>query len=123
MASVAAAAFGGCGREPSPSGQEMFVRYCASCHGEDGRGGGPASASLRQPAPDLTRLAREGRFAENELMDVIDGRRAVAAHGTREMPVWGAVFDEELRDEAYPGYTGLLRTRALVDYLRSIQQE
>jgi hypothetical protein len=56
-------------------------------------------------------------------MDVVDGRRVVAAHGTREMPVWGAVFDEELKDRAYPGYTGLLRTRSLVDYLRSIQED
>jgi mono/diheme cytochrome c family protein len=101
----------------------MFVRYCAACHGEDGRGNGPAKASLRRPPPDLTRLARDGRFREAELMDVVDGRRVVAAHGTREMPVWGAVFDEELKDRAYPGYTGLLRTRSLVDYLRSIQEE
>jgi mono/diheme cytochrome c family protein len=101
----------------------MYVRYCASCHGAEGRGDGPASASLRRPAADLTRLESDGRFREAHLMEVIDGRRAVAAHGSREMPVWGAVFDEELKDRAYPGYTGLLRTRALVDYLRSIQQE
>jgi hypothetical protein len=54
---------------------------------------------------------------------VIDGRRAVAAHGTRDMPVWGAVFEEESRGEPYPAYQGLLKSRFLVDYLRTIQAE
>jgi hypothetical protein len=56
-------------------------------------------------------------------MAVIDGRREVRAHGSREMPVWGAVFEDELRQRPYPAYTGLLRTRSLVDYLRSIQED
>jgi len=56
-------------------------------------------------------------------MQVIDGRRAVVEHGTREMPVWGAVFESERHGEGYPGYISLLHSRALSDYLRSIQQE
>ena len=55
------------------------------------------------------------------LMSVIDGRRAVAAHGPREMPVWGARFEEELKGEPMHTYVGLLQTRSLVDYLRTIQ--
>ena len=55
-------------------------------------------------------------------MAIIDGRRSVAAHGSREMPVWGAVFEEERKGQPYPGYTGLLQSRLLTDYLRSIQQ-
>jgi hypothetical protein len=54
---------------------------------------------------------------------VIDGRRLVAAHGPRAMPVWGVIFEEELKDQSYPHYTGLLHARVLADYLRSIQQE
>ena len=64
-----------------------------------------------------------GRFDESYVMQIIDGRRAVAEHGTREMPVWGAVFEGEHRSEGYPGYTSLLHSRALTDYLGSIQQE
>ncbi len=56
-------------------------------------------------------------------MRVIDGRREVAAHGDRDMPVWGAVFEEEGRDEPYPAYQSLLKSRFLVDYLRTIQVE
>jgi hypothetical protein len=54
---------------------------------------------------------------------VIDGKRLVAEHGPREMPVWGAIFDEELKDFPYTGYTVLLRAQVLADYLRSRQQE
>ncbi len=56
-------------------------------------------------------------------MAVIDGRRAVAEHGPRKMPVWGAVFEGELEGEPYGVYEGIVRTRALSDHLRSLQVE
>jgi hypothetical protein len=55
-------------------------------------------------------------------MATIDGRRALAQHGTREMPVWGAVLEEEKRGEPYPRYQGLLNTRLLMDYLATLQE-
>src|ERR1039457_4011137 len=30
------------------SGKNMFVNYCASCHGVDGKGNGPAAVALKQ---------------------------------------------------------------------------
>lgn len=107
-----------------PSGALLYQRYCACCHGLSGTGDGPLAAELREPPTDLTTLARRagGRYDERDVIAVIDGRRAVAAHGPREMPVWGVVFDEELRDYPHTGYVTLLRARVLSDYLRSIQQ-
>jgi mono/diheme cytochrome c family protein len=107
-----------------PSGREVYLRHCASCHGESGKGDGPVAASLRRPAADLTAIARSsgGSFDERRVMQVIDGRALVAEHGSRAMPVWGVVFEEELEGEPYSGYTSLLRSRNLTDYLRSIQQ-
>jgi mono/diheme cytochrome c family protein len=117
----------GCAREQGthPSGEVLYHRYCASCHGVAGKGDGPLAASLRKPPTDLTTLARRagGRFDEAYVMAVIDGKRLVAEHGPREMPVWGVIFDEELKDQPYTQYTGLLRSQVLADYLRSIQQE
>jgi hypothetical protein len=83
------------------------------------------ASALRQPPSDLTTLARRagGHFDEAEVMAVIDGRRVVGAHGPREMPVWGVIFEEELKDQSYAQYTGLLRSRVLADYLRSLQQK
>ena len=43
------------------TGSGLFTNYCASCHGVDARGDGPAAASLRVPPTDLTRLARANR--------------------------------------------------------------
>ena len=107
-----------------PSGREVYLRHCASCHGELGTGDGPVAASLKRPPSDLTSIARRagGGFDERRVMQVIDGRTLVAEHGTRSMPVWGVVFEEELEGEPYSGYTSLLRSRNLTDYLRSIQR-
>ncbi len=109
---------------PPPTGQVLYLRHCASCHGVEGTGAGPLAQSLRTPPTDLTRIAAQagGRFDEARVMAVIDGRYEVAAHGPREMPVWGAVFEAELGGEPYGSYVGLLHSRALSDYLRSLQR-
>lgn len=116
----------GCGgdEERAPTGQALFLRHCASCHGTDGAGRGPLAELLRVPPADLTRIAERagGRFDDARVMAVIDGRREVAAHGPREMPVWGAVFEEELEGRPYGSYVGLLHSRALTDYVRSLQR-
>jgi len=76
------------------SGQEMYRAYCASCHGLDAQGGGPASSALKVPPPDLTRLAKRnsGRFPELRVFNSIAGDARVPAHGTKDMPVWGSLF-------------------------------
>ena len=116
----------GCSEQPpSPTGSAMYERYCASCHGVSGKGDGPVAPSLRRPPADLTTLAKRagGRFDEPGVLAIIDGRRQVAEHGPREMPVWGDVFDEALRSQLYTRYTGLLQSRVLVDHLRSLQEK
>jgi mono/diheme cytochrome c family protein len=124
---LAALVLAACGREAAvdTSGRDTYVRHCASCHGSEGKGDGPLAAELTKPPSDLTQIAKRagGRWDESYVMSVIDGRRQVAAHGTRDMPVWGAVFEEESRGEPYPAYQGLLKSRFLVDYLATLQAE
>jgi len=123
---LVALALAGCAPDPAveTSGRNTYLRYCASCHGTEGRGDGALAASLTTPPADLTQLAKRsgGRYDESAVMAAIDGRRHVAAHGTRDMPVWGAVFEDERRGEPYPAYQGLLKSRLLVDYLATIQE-
>jgi mono/diheme cytochrome c family protein len=126
LASVFLLAFGGCRSEPaSPTGEALYRRYCSSCHGPQGGGDGPLAETLKRTPADLTQLARKngGKLDEPRLLSFIDGRRSVKEHGPREMPVWGAVFDEELKSQPYREYTGLLQSRALVDYIASIQEK
>jgi len=76
------------------SGQEMYKTYCASCHGTDGKGNGPAAAALKMPPADLTQLAKTngGKFPDLKVASTIRGEGNIQAHGTPEMPVWGQLF-------------------------------
>ncbi len=107
-----------------PTGQGLYLQHCASCHGESGDGTGPLAESLRRAPSDLRLIAQQnnGQFDEAYVMSMIDGRRTVAEHGPRDMPVWGAVFEEKERPGKYPAYISLLHSRALTDYLHSIQK-
>jgi hypothetical protein len=56
-------------------------------------------------------------------MGVIDGRTAVAAHGPRDMPVWGAVFTQAATDEGggYAELSALYAGQALATHLEGLQ--
>ena len=75
-------------------GAEMYRAYCASCHGMDGKGSGPATAALNGPLPDLTKLAQanEGAFPSASVLMTLGRVRGYGAHGSEEMPIWGDVF-------------------------------
>jgi len=76
------------------SGKEMYKSYCASCHGEIGKGNGPAAAALKAAPSDLTQLSRNnsGKFPAERVISILRGQATVTAHGNRDMPVWGPVF-------------------------------
>ena len=105
----------------SLEGGALYVAYCASCHGRDAKGNGPAAAALKVTPPDLTTLSQShgGKFPRELVEKTILGEDPVAiAHGSREMPVWGPIFgqiewDQDLRN---------VRVRNLSDYLESIQE-
>jgi len=75
------------------SGKEMFNAYCASCHGVDAKGDGPAAGALKKQPADLTMLARNsgGKYPAMRVMSTIQGGTQTA-HGSKEMPVWGPVL-------------------------------
>ena len=85
-------------------GKKLFLQHCATCHGTDGKGQGPVAAVLKEGPPDLTLIkAPNEKFPLDQVLTVIDGEKAVTAHGTRKMPIWGTVFRRtkgELRKQA-----------------------
>ncbi len=105
-------------------GAESYQQYCASCHGPEGRGDGPAAAALRERPADLTRIAarRGGEFPDAEIATYIDGRFELSAHGTREMPIWGEQLGESLAEGVHPDEVVRGRILTLVEYLKSIQR-
>src|SRR5690349_6874643 len=90
-------------------GKQMYLKYCASCHGSSGKGDGPVSRDLKTNVPDLTllRAKNKGIFPLDRVMSSIDGIRAVRGHGARTMPVWGEVFRTEHEKEEYTELTSL----------------
>jgi mono/diheme cytochrome c family protein len=103
----------------SVEGPDLFRAYCASCHGQDAKGNGPAAAMLKATVPDLTVIAANngGSFPAVRIRRIILGEGMIASHGSREMPVWGPVFHQVERDVD----RGNVRVENLVKYLESIQ--
>jgi mono/diheme cytochrome c family protein len=103
----------------SVKGPDLFQAYCASCHGLDATGTGPAARALKSEVPDLTVLTRNnrGQFPTLRVRQMIMGDQVVAAHGSREMPIWGPIFHQIEEDQDF----GSVRLANLVKYLESIQ--
>ena len=116
------------GQEKSPrkliasmEGKDLYLAYCASCHGKLGKGDGPVASALKGPLADLTTISKRnrGKFPREEMEKIILGEQksARSAHGSEQMPVWGPVFSKVEKDQDF----GLVRVRRLVEYLISIQ--
>jgi len=105
----------------SLSAPEMYRTFCASCHGLEGKGNGPAAAALKTAPADLTLLSQKngGKFPAQRVRDYIEGKDAktTGAHGSREMPVWGDVFRNIANDQGAVTY----RLFTLSSYLESLQ--
>ncbi len=104
------------------SGRDMYNAYCASCHGQDGKGNGPAAGALKVPPTDLTKISASngGKFPSAHVYEVINGRASTAAHGSKDMPVWGPVF---LRLSSSHDAEVQQRISNLTKYIESLQQK
>jgi mono/diheme cytochrome c family protein len=102
------------------SGKQMYINYCASCHGVDGRGNGPAAAALKMPPTDLTVLNRNnhGVFPEAHIVTVLQYGAEFPSHGSAEMPVWGPIFGKM---ETVNPQVKQLRISNLIRYLKTLQ--
>ena len=111
-------------------GRITYGRYCANCHGADGTGNGSIAKFLKIPPTDLTQIEKDenGEIPFEDLRAVIDGRTPVRGHGSREMPIWGDVFQDPL-SEAYAAAEESGEERAermireLIYYLGTIQSD
>ncbi len=103
-------------------GVRIFQTHCATCHGVDGGGHGPASVALKESLQDLRLISQRngGKFPEQHTKDFIEGKQSpTPAHGNREMPIWGPIFHQVEADQDW----GEVRLEAVTKYLESIQQK
>lgn len=119
---------GGYAAEPSNFGKREYEGNCAVCHGKDGKGLGPYAGILNTKIPDITELSRnnKGVYPVSRVQEIIDGRQSIAAHGPRDMPIWGQRYLEKAAgasmDVPYE-YEAYVRTRvlALTEYIYRLQ--
>ena len=107
-------------------GQSEFVLHCAACHGRGGKGDGYFANLLKSPPTDLTMLSRKngGVFPFALVFETVDGRKPVAAHGDRDMPIWGRFFTKESKvAEAADDAEAFARAKilAIVEYVYRLQ--
>jgi mono/diheme cytochrome c family protein len=110
----------GASQADAAAGKQIFVRYCASCHGVDAKGNGPAAIAMKTPPPDLTELAKrnDGKYPAGYVGALLKFGKSLASHGSEDMPVWGSRFKimDPTRDP-----TGQKHVDCLVVYLESLQ--
>jgi mono/diheme cytochrome c family protein len=105
-------------------GKEMYLQYCSSCHGQDGRGDGSVSAFLKIKVPDLTVLKKKnkGIYPLDAVILAIDGRRKLRSHGDPKMPVWGESFSREAKDPKSAEVSVGAREKAIAEYVTTLQR-
>lgn len=119
----------------SIDGKALYAAYCAQCHADDGRGGGPAAAAVKTPVPDLTQIAARSGASYNRsgVARYIAGDRpgrtldrdnrgnpVLVMDGSGlpdEMPAWGILFRAMWPDEAV-----YIRTGNLARYIEKMQK-
>ena len=101
------------------SGAKLFHTYCAACHGQDGRGNGPAAPALKTAPTDLTLLAQHngGNFPAEHVIHVLTSESEHLAHGSKDMPMWGPIFRQMGANQSM----ARLRAHNVMEYLKSIQ--
>ncbi|MEO1638182.1 MAG: c-type cytochrome [Pseudomonadota bacterium] len=106
-------------------GRSAYLESCASCHGADAMGDGPAARALGVVAPDLTMISARngGTFPRDQVMSIIDGLNR-APHFSAAMPEFGAgdLGETVIVEEDGLGTPVPMTLLLLTEYLESIQQ-
>ncbi len=75
-----------------------FVRFCAKCHGTEGKGDGPQADALDPRPKNLSDCATMKAVADETLFTAIK-EGGEAAHLSKDMPAWkDGMDDAEIHD-------------------------
>jgi mono/diheme cytochrome c family protein len=83
-------------------GEELYRKYCAACHGAEGRADGPASAGFDPLPTDLTDPERMQQLTDDGLLEAL-------SEGSGAMPGFGSMLTED-------------ELRAVADYTRTLTE-
>lgn len=126
IATLLAALAGPAAAQDAEQGEWLYGGFCATCHGETGKGDGPMTEVLTIQPADLTQLSagNGGTFPVLRVARQIDGRDRGLGHGG-PMPLFGRFFEGD--DVAIPAEGGqpMMTSRGIADliaYLETIQE-
>jgi high-affinity iron transporter len=75
-------------------GKKLYAAYCSSCHGDTGKGDGPAARSLPAKPADHTSGATMNKLSDKFLIDIIS-KGGTAVGKSAFMPGWGGQLQEK----------------------------
>ena len=105
------------------SGRATFQKFCAPCHGSDGKGNGAVASFLLKPPADLTQIRRRhnGVFPQDDLEAALLATRRSETTSIRmgEEILWGPIF---LSLDETP-ITARTRVAELIAFLESVQEQ
>jgi len=94
------------GAEEKTEGRRLYLTYCSGCHGESGKGNGPAASSLPAKPANHTDGKVMNQLPDKELMEIIS-KGGAAAGKSPIMPSWGAQLKEK-------------QVKEIISYIRSL---
>ena len=79
-------------------GKKLYGQFCVSCHGQSGKGDGPAAAALNPKPRDHTDKEAMSKLSDDDLLKVIKNGGASVGKSPL-MPAWGASLkDDQIKD-------------------------
>ena len=109
-------------REDYNSGAYLYRAFCATCHGETGKGDGPVAELADRRPSDLTVLARHqgGTYPRERVIRILENAEPLPGHEPPAMPNWRNVLRKTEGDNER-----VIRQRleALVDHVATLQQK
>jgi mono/diheme cytochrome c family protein len=73
-------------------GKQVFTRYCATCHGDEGKGDGQNASNLDPPPPDLT---TSRNLADAAYLHRVIAEGSAAAGRSPPSPPWGRTLSAQ----------------------------
>ncbi len=79
-------------------GKKLYGQFCATCHGQSGKGDGPGAAALNPKPRDHTDKEYMSKLSDEDLLNVIKNGGASIGKSPL-MPPWGASLkDDQIKD-------------------------
>ena len=78
-------------------GKKLYLTYCSGCHGETGKGDGPAAKALPARPANHTDGAVMNQLSDKYLFDIIT-KGGASAKKSPVMPAWGNLKEKQVRE-------------------------